>query len=200
LTLDARYGGTDPGHFRGYEPYLSGCGLVLDYGCGAGNFLAWAAGRGIPAEGYEPVPEVAAEARRRGFTVHSTEPDLARYDALVMVCVIEHLPPAELRRILENFRGTVVVQADEPRHREPWYLFRRRSDFWDDPEHVRPYTPEALRRLLGRCGYEVVARGRVKPPRPRPWQLRSLAVRFRLFWRDKLFGVWCPHFAVGVKK
>ena len=65
MTLDARYGGTDPGHFRGYEPHLSGRRLVLDYGCGVGNFLAWAAEKGINAEGFEPVAVVAAEARRR---------------------------------------------------------------------------------------------------------------------------------------
>ncbi len=112
---------------------------------------------GIPSEGYEPVASFAAETRRRGFTVHETEPDLSRYDGLVMICVAEHMPTQAFRSILERFRGTVVIQADEPRHREPWYLFHHRADFWDDPEHVRPYTPKALQSLLLQTGYNVLA-------------------------------------------
>ncbi|MCK4594582.1 hypothetical protein KAU45_08770, partial [bacterium] len=123
-----------------------------------------------------------------------------RYDGLVMICVAEHMPTQAFRSILERFRGTVIIQADEPRHREPWFLFHHRADFWDDPEHVRPYTPKALQSLLLQTGYNVLARGRVKPPLPKPWQLRSLAVRFRLWRWDKLFGILCPHYAVGVKE
>jgi len=196
---EPHYTGTDAGFFKAYKPWLSSCNRVLDYGCGVGNLLAWAAENGINAEGFDPVPAAYQVAKERGFTVHQQQPDLKQYDGLVMICLIEHLQPDKLAAILDRFTGTVIIQSDEPRYREPWYLFRHRSNFWDDPEHVRPYTPKGLTSLLKSHGYNVLALGRAKSTRPRFWQLRSLLSRFRLWRLDKLYGIQSPHYVVAVK-
>ncbi len=196
---EPHYTGTDPGFFRVYKPWLQGCNRVLDFGCGVGNFLAWASENGIDAEGYDPVSAAYQTAQERGFIVHNTEPDLSGYDGLVMICLIEHLQPDKLASILERFSGTLIIQSDEPRYREPWYLFKHRSSFWDDPEHVRPYSPKGLANLLTYHGYNILIQGRARSTKPRLWQIRSQLVRFRLWRLDKLYGIQSPHYAVAKK-
>lgn len=194
-----RYGGTDPGHFATYLRYLRSCRRILDFGCGSGAFLRWAKVRELAAEGYEPDAVVREEARAGGTIVHGEMPDLTRFDALVLICLIEHLDRDELNALLAGFNGLLIIQSDEPRWREPWYLFKHRADFWDDPEHRRPFTPRGLLRLVESHGYSIIARGRVKPPRVRFWRLRSQLVRLRLWRFDRLYGIWSPHYIVARK-
>lgn len=191
------YPGTPEGFYEGYLSHLRGRRRILDYGCGRGGFLRWATERGLEAVGYEPCAEARARAVAEGLTILERRPDLSDFDALVMICVIEHLDREELDDVLAAHRGLLVVQCDEPRWREPWYLFRRRADFWDDPEHRRPYTPTALLRLVLAHGYAVLERGRARATRPRLHQLRSQLVRFRLWRYDKLYGIQSPHYLIA---
>ncbi|MBD3372391.1 MAG: methyltransferase domain-containing protein, partial [Candidatus Coatesbacteria bacterium] len=93
-TAEGRYQGTDPRLFAAYLPYLRSCNRILDYGCGSGAFLRWAKVRELVAEGYEPDAVIREMARAGGAIVHGEMPDLARFDALVLICVIEHLDRA----------------------------------------------------------------------------------------------------------
>ena len=69
---------------------------VLDFGCGIGNFLSFAEGRGLKAFGSDVEPDAIAAARRRGFQAYlvaDLDSALApeSVDALSMWDVIEHL-------------------------------------------------------------------------------------------------------------
>jgi 2-polyprenyl-3-methyl-5-hydroxy-6-metoxy-1,4-benzoquinol methylase len=128
---------------------------VLDYGCGPGDFLLLAKGRGFDASGIDSSPRSVRMAAERGLSVlcGGTRELLERadrYDAIVVQSVLEHAPDGvalvtELGSLLAP-GGVLVLSAPTP---GPF--------FWDDPTHVRPYTAKSfaiLADLTGmRCEY-----------------------------------------------
>ena len=140
-----------------------GC-LALDVGCGTGRLLAFveATMSDVATVGVdigEP-PEFHAKAGfARASAFHLPFPDNS-FDVVFCSHVIEHLPDpqavlTELSRVC-NAGGYVYVETPSARS----ILAFLGGRFWDDPTHVRPYSPAALR-WLGeqiqmediRCGY-----------------------------------------------
>jgi 2-polyprenyl-3-methyl-5-hydroxy-6-metoxy-1,4-benzoquinol methylase len=115
---------------------------VLDYGCGPGDFLLAARELGVEATGIDASPRSVRLAEQRGLHVllGETAELLARperYDAIVVQSVLEHVPDGvqlvtELSSLLVP-GGMLVLSAPTP---GPY--------FWDDPTHVRPYTPRSF--------------------------------------------------------
>ena len=139
---------------------------LLDVGCSRGHFIEAAARNGFQAEGVEPAPGVAAEARARGLTVHTgllgeqRFPD-ARFAAVTLFEVIEHLKePASLlrecRRVLEP-GGLLVLSTGNTAS----WTARAMKGRWDyfqiakDAGHVSFYTPRSVALLGERCGFRV---------------------------------------------
>ena len=98
-------------------------GRLLDVGCGPGLLLDEARRRGYDVEGLEPSASAAAYARGElGLRVHEQPLDEydseARYDAVVMADVVEHLddPVAGIRRCRELLRpgGVLCVVTPDP--------------------------------------------------------------------------------------
>lgn len=197
---DIHYQGTAYKVLRNYLPYFKNCRHILDFGCGVGNFLELCKQEGLQASGFDPNPHALKQCRVRGLDCSSEWPNLSQFDGMLMVCVIEHMQPAEVWRILAAFRGIIVIHSDEPREIwTPWRL--KRSSFWDDFEHVRPYTPLALRSMLESHGFELIETGRAKYRVP----LNSIK-NVTKFIAEKYFdavskvtGVTSPHYAVARK-
>src|SRR5205807_7846702 len=125
---------------------------ILDYGCGPGDFIALASKRNLRVEGVDISDRSIAMARERGFVVaKKTTKDLRaeekRYDAIIAQSVIEHVPDGLALVIdfadLLKPGGTLVLSAPTP---GPY--------FWDDPTHIRPYTPRSFRALAELAGLE----------------------------------------------
>lgn len=157
------------------ERALGPAGSILDVGCGTGNFLQFARGRGMRAVGLDLDENAVRAARRRGLEAYPIEEldtlqGVDHLDALSMWDVVEHLidPHATLRAVLPRVRegGMLIFETpdgDFPlRHlilrlhavsRGRWNLSRPMY-YW---EHKVYFTERGLRALLERLGCEIVS-------------------------------------------
>ena len=147
---------------------------VLELGAGRGTFLGLAAGRGHQTVGVDFNPNAVVFARGRGLEVIDGGFDQLRqhlagrpggtFDAVALFHVIEHLPDpaAVLGGLVEFVRpGALLgISCAGPRRFTRMIGVQQVGgrDFWDyPPHHVLRWTPEAMRALLGRLGWEVEA-------------------------------------------
>jgi SAM-dependent methyltransferase len=126
---------------------------ILDVGCGYGRNLRVLRAGGLNAIGIEKNPAIAATVRREGFTVYAPgDPELAdrSYDAVLLSHIIEHFDYQQLFDMLNGYvdclrdGGAVVIATP---------LLSRR--FFDNFDHVKPYTPIAIEEVFGRRGLQV---------------------------------------------
>jgi len=142
-----------------------GC-RVLDIGCGGGDALWFLQKWGCDCSGLESTEAGVAATRRRvpgvdarvGDVYSNDFPDHA-FDLILMSHVIEHLPrPAEalerVRRLLKP-DGMLCLMLPSI-HCLQRHVFGARWFVYHPPRHLVYYTPSALGRLLGRCGFEPV--------------------------------------------
>jgi len=139
-------------------------GLVLEAGCGSGLFLRHLREEGYDVEGVETSSADVAYARQRlGLTV--VEGSLAslclepgRYDAVIMVYVLEHIPDpaatlARIRTLLKPggwaVLGVPVMDSGQAR-----WLGARWSAVTEAPRHVAIPSVAGARRLLESAGFE----------------------------------------------
>lgn len=147
---------------------------VLDMGCGIGNFLAYATGRGMRAVGADVDGKAVLAARERGLEAYLQD-DIDRYvpddslDAASMWDVIEHLldPRAGLEAMVRKVRPGGALLFETPNaafapRRAVLSLHRlsgRRIDLTDPLyylEHRCYFTVDGMRALLQRSGCRVV--------------------------------------------
>jgi SAM-dependent methyltransferase len=137
-------------------------GRLLDVGSALGSFLVVAAGAGFAAEGVEPDPGTAEQARARGLAVRTgTLDDLAagpRFDVLTMFHVIEHLdsPRAALERARALARPGATLMIETPTVENLW--FRLAPGRWRQliPDHYFFFSRATLERLLRQTGFRPV--------------------------------------------
>lgn len=132
----------------------NGCTRLLDYGCGPGDVLEVCRKLNFPAIGLDNSYRSFQLATQRGFQViHGDESSSVlvheRFDAIFMQSVIEHLIDAigTLERLVAMLPpgGLLFVSAPTPC-----------SDFWNDPTHVRPFTPSSFRILADLLSLEIL--------------------------------------------
>lgn len=139
------------------EPMLPAGGQILDFGAGAGVFLAEAKARGFVVKGVEPGAAFARYARTR-FAVEVIDDvwenlaPIGRFDLITAVEVLEHLrQPVEALRWLAAMLapdGIIYVTVPNmlPNGKEPF----RRFHF----AHLHHFTPTTLRWAAGAAGLE----------------------------------------------
>ena len=139
---------------------------VLDVGCGTGDLVAALQEEGFAVEGVEPSDEAAAAGRARGLRIHTA--DLAgfarggaRFDALVMLNVLEHVPdPAG---VLEQAHGLLAdggvlcvrVPNDFSRIQLAAQRLTGAAPWWIAvPDHVSYFDFASLQAILRGHGFE----------------------------------------------
>ena len=138
-------------------------GLLVEFGCGPGGYLLWAAHQRWSVTGVEISKEAALTARSMGFRVHlgplETAPDPeAPYDLSVGWMVVEHLhdPVKALRNLAAWTRdaGWLAISVPNAASKE-FSLF---GDSWfalELPRHLYHFTPPTLTSVLKEAGWKV---------------------------------------------
>jgi 2-polyprenyl-3-methyl-5-hydroxy-6-metoxy-1,4-benzoquinol methylase len=143
---------------------LVGQSPVVDIGFGRGEFIDLLVERGVEARGVEPDPLLVESARARGLDV--VQGYAVQYlrglpahslGGLVMIQVVEHLPPQQLIDLVEQAGekirsgGKVVIETINPMS-----LYAYARAFWLDPDHSRPVHPAFLEFLFREAGFQDV--------------------------------------------
>ncbi|MGB7296640.1 MAG: class I SAM-dependent methyltransferase [Candidatus Aminicenantales bacterium] len=147
---------------RRYLSYFSKGGPVLDLGCGRGEFLELLRETGIEAAGVDLNGQMVDICLDKGLFCRkgdiletlAARPD-GSLEGIFSSQVIEHLPPAYLKRLIElSFHklgggGTIVLETVNPLS-----VFALVQVYFLDPSHRSPIHPQALKFLLETAGFE----------------------------------------------
>lgn len=140
-----------------------GKGQLLDIGCGSGYFLSASQQAGWSVMGTEPDEMARQQAENRtnrklGKAIHALD-DAQKYHVMTLWHVLEHIH--QLQETLEWMRahcrpkGHLVIAV--PNHRS-WDA-QHYKQFWaayDVPRHLYHFSPDAMKALLSRYGFEVI--------------------------------------------
>ena len=150
--------------FERYPNLKRESGLVLDVGCGRGEMLAELAECGVDGVGVDLDPEMAAEARERGVTVHigdaisflASVPE-ETYTAITAIQVVEHLELDQLIELLglvcTRLKPGGMFIAETP---NPTSMIVLSRSYILDPTHVWPLHPSLLTFLCERAAFLTV--------------------------------------------
>jgi len=171
---DIRYTGFE-NRFRGAEPdvrrqqeklaaHFRPGARVLDLGCGRGEFLEILKERGVAGTGVDGNGQMVEICRGKGLDVRRADllealaglPD-GSLDGIFSSQVIEHLPPAVLKRLIElayaklAAGGVLLLETVNPTS-----VFALVQIYFLDLTHRQPVHPQALKYLLESLGFEDV--------------------------------------------
>jgi 2-polyprenyl-3-methyl-5-hydroxy-6-metoxy-1,4-benzoquinol methylase len=141
-------------------------GRLLDFGCGAGEFLKQMRDYGWNVEGLDLSPGIVDALRQRGkFRTHLgtlPHPDIspASFDAITMWHSLEHVPyPHEvLRAASDALRRRGVLAVTVPNFAS--WSFRQFQDHWTGlalPRHLTHFTPQTLCHMVESAGLRVLS-------------------------------------------
>ena len=151
---------------RAIGRFLPEGGRILEVGCAAGYFLAVMRERGYDVHGVEVSAAILEKARERfGLeNLHAgrlEDQDLPHrsFDAVAMWDVVEHLSdPVEVlgqcRELLKD-GGVFVLQTQDVTSLARKVLGAKWHHF-KQLEHIYHFSPDTIRTLMDRAGYEVV--------------------------------------------
>ena len=126
--------------------------LVVDVGCGQGDFLTQAKELRINAEGIDDKDFWVTRCVKKGLkvkkgSIFEIPYDDNSVDGIFLQSVLEHADAIksmkEISRVIKN-EGIVAISCPTPE-----------KHFWDDPTHVRPYTIKSLSTLFEMFGFKV---------------------------------------------
>ena len=152
--------------FRAVVARLDRAGKVLDIGCGPGTFIGNYLD-GVDCLGIDfSAPQVDYANRRYGTAEHRFSRQVLsgleeRFDAITMIELIEHLPPAEARGLLAEARGLLSpdgrLVVTTPNYRSLWPLIEWGVNLVSrvsyEQQHINKYGRGRLAAELDQAGY-----------------------------------------------
>ncbi len=134
---------------------------LLEIGPGKGAFLWWAKEGGADVLGLEPSPEFARSLCSAALDVVESSLDtcnlaaLGKFDIIVMLHVFEHFydPNGALQKIRQLLRTGGLLVVEVPNILKP---FRSLDRYFLRYVHLFQYSPETLRWILEKNGFELV--------------------------------------------
>jgi 2-polyprenyl-3-methyl-5-hydroxy-6-metoxy-1,4-benzoquinol methylase len=154
--------------------FFKDCRRVVDLGCGPGHFLSLLQAQGTPCYGVDLASSAKAATASRGPKIlrmgaleHVRRLKAGRVDGIHCSNLLEHLSVPEARELVEQCAGRIAGRGK---------LLLSTSNaaclgvvagaFWDDDQHVRPYTARLLRAWAEAAGLEVLSCGPDEYSRP----------------------------------
>ncbi len=167
LAFEERFRGSSDAireRLADYVPYFEGQSPVLELGCGRGEFLVLLKEAGIEAQGVDGNREMIHACRDKGVqaevgdlvTVLADRP-AGSVGGIFAAQVIEHLPPALLRKVLaDGYRvlrpkGRIILETVNPTS-----VLALVESFYRDLTHQKPLHPETLDFLMRAVGFSEV--------------------------------------------
>ncbi len=145
---------------RPYLPLVAAHQPVLDIGCGRGEFLALLASEDIAAEGVDNDAGMVARCQADGLPVVLGDAidylgGVAEGSLGTIFCaqVIEHLPVAQLRRLLELAQQKLVPEGLFIAETVNPYSLPALKTFWVDLTHQHPIFPEVALAMCALAGF-----------------------------------------------
>jgi O-antigen chain-terminating methyltransferase len=149
---------------RDYVSYFPKGGMVLDLGCGRGEFLELLREEEIEAAGVDSNGQMVDICLDKGLRCQKGDllEKLAEWldgtlGGIFSSQVIEHLPPQYLKKLIEMCRhklapgGTLVLETVNPLS-----VFALVQVYYLDLSHRNPIHPQALKFMLEASGFEEV--------------------------------------------
>ena len=154
-----------------YLELLRGRERVVDLGCGRGELLELLRDEGVSAYGVEIEEDFVDLLREKGIEVvvqdavaHLASLEPGALDAMVAIHVVEHLPGAEVPRLValaaDRLKDGGVLILETP---NPESLVAGSVNFHRDLTHVRPIHPDTLAFLCENAGLVDVEILRLSP-------------------------------------
>jgi SAM-dependent methyltransferase len=143
------------------EPRFERTGRMLDFGCGAGDFLAECRRRGWKCQGVEVSERAIAAAGARGLEVRRSIEDYAdaSFDYVRANHSLEHVldPPAIVREMYRVLKpgGTLFIGVPT-RDGLPARVFGRYWWYLGAPVHPVTFSTSALTNLLQSVGFQPI--------------------------------------------
>jgi 2-polyprenyl-3-methyl-5-hydroxy-6-metoxy-1,4-benzoquinol methylase len=128
---------------------------VLDVGCGYGNKMAALTTAGYKVLGVDINPQIIATNQKQGLNCVTVEEfaqnhNTDQFDIIVMSHIIEHFPPSELKDFMDDYLDKLKMGG---------YLIIATplltDYFYDDFDHVKPYTPLAIIKVFDQLAAQV---------------------------------------------
>ena len=157
-------------------------GMLLDVGCGSGDFLSCMREAGFAVRGIEPSETGGTYARHTlGIEIFSgmvedylSAPNREAFNIVTLLNVLEHLTDPcgtllQLKNLMEQNALLVVVVPDARFHNyvgklrrllgkpDPYWLEQPESVLsgFKLPDHLSSFQPQTVSLLLRRCGFEI---------------------------------------------
>jgi SAM-dependent methyltransferase len=138
-------------------------GLLLDYGCGTGDFLSYCTQKQWKTVGVEPATKARSIALSKlGSNIHPSlqEAPHAKYDAITLWHVLEHVSDlatliTQLRNMLKE-DGTLFIAVPNYKSYDGEH-YQSKWAGYDVPRHLWHFTPDSMKKLLSKNNLRVMA-------------------------------------------
>lgn len=167
-------------------------GVLLDIGCGTGDFLVAANESGWQIKGYEPNEKARNIAQKKGVELTRSMQDLIENsaDVITMWHVLEHVPDvrsqiAELKRLIKP-GGTIIIAV--PNYKS--YDAKHYQNYWaayDVPRHLWHFSKKSIQSLFAEQSLELV---KVKPMWFDSFYVSLLSEKYKTGKMNLLKGFW----------
>lgn len=138
---------------------------LLDYGCGAGDFLAFAKSKNLDVLGVEPnekARKIALEKVGENSVTNSELKNISeKFDIITLWHVLEHIP--NLYEFIEelnshlNHDGKIFIAV--PNHKSfDAKFYKKHWAAYDVPRHLWHFSPESLENLFNSFGMKIEKR------------------------------------------